>query len=99
MGEASGGGDGDAVEIDGDGALITPATTEDGQPTRRSRRRARRGAVGIRAEGRTSSGVVFVRDAIVRVGVRRRGRDGREALPYEILAWRQGRGGAAAVSE
>ncbi len=98
-GEASGGGDGDAVEIDGDGALITPATTEDGQPTRRSRRRARRGAVGIRAEGRTSSGVVFVRDAIVRVGVRRRGRDGREALPNEILAWRQGRGGAAAVSE
>ena len=92
-------GEDDVVEIDDDGtALRSPGSTEGGA-RRRRRGRARGAAISVRAEGRTADGAVFVREAIVRVGVRRRGRQGRGAPPYEILVWRQGRSETAAWSD
>ena len=93
--EASESGEESVVEIgaDGDATLAPQASAGDaraGRPRAR-RRRARGAAVSVRAEAQTALGAVFVREAIVRIGTRRRSRSGEDALPYEILSWRQGR--------
>ncbi len=92
--EASGGGEGEVISLDRDGAQQATAAqaSAEGQPRRRTRR-ARGGAVSVVSQGRISDGTVFVREAIVRVGGRRQRRDRNREVqdPWEILAWRQGR--------
>ncbi len=60
-----------------------PATPPAVSPTRFGRVARTGGVVTVRAEARTASGGIFIREAIVRVG-------GERETPYEYLGWRQG---------
>jgi general secretion pathway protein K len=77
---------GDDLRDSGDGDQSDP----------RSRRRFVRGAVTITAVARSARGGGFIREAIVRLGIRRSTED--TGMPFRILAWREGMAESLAVA-